>query len=104
MSVPNSSPRGYVRTPGVGRCTTLTCVTAPNTTRSHTRGHCLQVEAFGAHAGTRDCGAGQIKEVNVKDFMCHRNMTVHFGEHMNFICGPNGSGKSAILQARPSCH
>ena len=51
----------------------------------------------------RPNGAGQVKMVHVTNFMCHANMKVEFGPHVNFISGPNGSGKSAILQALQFC-
>lgn len=65
----------------------------------------VQVERFGASvtAHVRQSGAGQVKKVKVKNFMCHSHMTVDFNEHVNFISGPNGSGKSAILQALQYC-
>lgn len=31
--------------------------------------------------------------------MCHSNLEIEFGDHVNFITGQNGSGKSAILTA-----
>ena len=51
----------------------------------------------------RPNGAGQIKVVHVNNFMCHANMKVELGEHVNMITGPNGSGKSAVLQAMQFC-
>jgi hypothetical protein len=36
--------------------------------------------------------AGQILEVHLEDFMCHRKCTVKFDRHLNFITGRNGSG------------
>ncbi|WVO18160.1 hypothetical protein L204_105863 [Cryptococcus depauperatus] len=41
--------------------------------------------------------AGVIKSISLRDFMCHRHLTVNFGPRMNFVVGHNGSGKSAVL-------
>lgn len=41
--------------------------------------------------------AGVVKEITLVNFMCHENLTVTFGERINFVVGHNGSGKSAIL-------
>ncbi|CAO1633857.1 unnamed protein product [Sympodiomycopsis kandeliae] len=43
--------------------------------------------------------AGVIQEVILRDFMCHKYLTVTLRPQMNFIAGHNGSGKSAILTA-----
>ena len=37
--------------------------------------------------------AGQILQIEMKDFMCHRKFTVNLGRRLNFIVGKNGSGK-----------
>ncbi|GFQ93632.1 structural maintenance of chromosomes protein 6 [Trichonephila clavata] len=42
---------------------------------------------------------GLIESVSVQNFMCHENLSLSLGPHMNFIIGQNGSGKSAILTA-----
>ncbi|GFS49647.1 structural maintenance of chromosomes protein 6 [Trichonephila clavipes] len=42
---------------------------------------------------------GLIESVSVQNFMCHDNLSLSLGPHMNFIIGQNGSGKSAILTA-----
>jgi chromosome segregation ATPase len=47
--------------------------------------------------------AGQILEIEMKDFMCHRRFTVKLGRRLNFIVGKNGSGKSAIATALQLC-
>lgn len=36
--------------------------------------------------------AGQIIEMYLENFMCHRKFTMKFGKHVNFISGKNGSG------------
>lgn len=36
--------------------------------------------------------AGQIVEMYLENFMCHRKFTMKFGKHVNFISGKNGSG------------
>nr|XP_027198294.1 structural maintenance of chromosomes protein 6-like isoform X2 [Dermatophagoides pteronyssinus]XP_027198295.1 structural maintenance of chromosomes protein 6-like isoform X2 [Dermatophagoides pteronyssinus] len=40
---------------------------------------------------------GHIREIQLKNFMCHKNFRLEFGPRINFIVGQNGSGKSAIL-------
>ncbi|KAK9811990.1 hypothetical protein WJX73_006757 [Symbiochloris irregularis] len=47
--------------------------------------------------------AGQLKSLKVENFMCHENLEMTFGPHVNFISGQNGSGKSAVLQALQFC-
>ena len=37
--------------------------------------------------------AGQICQVYVENFMCHRKFTVGFTRHLNFVNGQNGSGE-----------
>lgn len=46
---------------------------------------------------------GQIKSVEMIDFMCHRHFIINFGKNLNFVNGANGSGKSAILTALQLC-
>lgn len=41
--------------------------------------------------------AGQIEYIRLENFMCHRNLEVHFTSGVNVVTGNNGSGKSAIL-------
>lgn len=36
---------------------------------------------------------GQIIEITVENFMCHRKLTVEFCSHVNFVTGQNGSGE-----------
>lgn len=43
--------------------------------------------------------SGKILAIKLKNFMCHRNLTVDFNQRTNLIVGRNGSGKSAILTA-----
>lgn len=47
--------------------------------------------------------AGIIHEVYVKNFMCHRKLSLKLCRNVNFIHGQNGSGKSAILTAIQVC-
>lgn len=46
---------------------------------------------------------GVIMEIQIRNFMCHKNVRVTFGPLINFITGANGSGKSAILTALQVC-
>lgn len=43
--------------------------------------------------------SGQIRSIELKNFMCHAHLKVDFGPNLNFIGGVNGSGKSAVLVA-----
>lgn len=43
--------------------------------------------------------SGKILSMRLKNFMCHRNLSVDFNRQTNLIVGKNGSGKSAILTA-----
>jgi chromosome segregation ATPase len=47
--------------------------------------------------------AGQIVEMYLQDFMCHRKFTMNFCKNVNFISGKNGSGKSSIVSALQVC-
>ncbi|CAI9092030.1 OLC1v1027166C1 [Oldenlandia corymbosa var. corymbosa] len=47
----------------------------------------------------RSIRAGIISKIKLQDFMCHSNLEIELGDHVNFITGQNGSGKSAILTA-----
>lgn len=40
--------------------------------------------------------AGQIVEMYLQDFMCHRKFTMNFCKNVNFISGKNGSGNEEI--------
>ncbi|CAI5473740.1 unnamed protein product, partial [Closterium sp. Yama58-4] len=42
-------------------------------------------------------GAGWIRCMDLRNFMCHEALHVDFIRHVNFITGSNGSGKSAVL-------
>jgi len=47
---------------------------------------------------------GQIKEVQMINFMCHKNFIIQFRPtHMQIITGANGSGKSAVANAICLC-
>lgn len=37
--------------------------------------------------------AGQIREIYMENFMCHRIFKIKLGRHLNFIYGKNGSGE-----------
>lgn len=43
--------------------------------------------------------SGKILKIQLKNFMCHRNMVVEFNKRANLLVGNNGSGKSAVLAA-----
>ncbi|BDA44494.1 Structural maintenance of chromosomes protein 6 [Coccomyxa sp. Obi] len=47
--------------------------------------------------------AGQVASVHAENFMSHKNFSIDFGPHLNFITGENGSGKSATLQCLQVC-
>lgn len=40
-----------------------------------------------------------LKELTLRNFRCHRSLTVKFGPGINGIVGENGAGKSSILEA-----
>eukprot|EP00924_Labyrinthula_sp_SR-Ha-C_P006711 snap_masked-scaffold_29-processed-gene-2.62-mRNA-1 protein AED:0.23 eAED:0.25 QI:0/-1/0/1/-1/1/1/0/1193 len=46
---------------------------------------------------------GKILSLNLKDFMCHKNLSISFGRKVNFVTGQNGSGKSAVLAGLQVC-
>ncbi|KAL4440366.1 hypothetical protein ABPG75_003367 [Micractinium tetrahymenae] len=48
-------------------------------------------------------GAGNLKRIEVTDFMCHHHLALELGPHVNLISGDNGSGKSALLVALQCC-
>lgn len=43
--------------------------------------------------------SGKILKMQLKNFMCHRNLIIDFNKRANLLVGNNGSGKSAILAA-----
>ncbi|EFN87370.1 Structural maintenance of chromosomes protein 6 [Harpegnathos saltator] len=43
--------------------------------------------------------AGRVKNIRLRNFMCHDALEIKLNENVNFIVGRNGSGKSAILTA-----
>ncbi|XP_058823192.1 structural maintenance of chromosomes protein 6-like [Topomyia yanbarensis] len=43
--------------------------------------------------------SGKILKMQLKNFMCHRNLVVEFNKRANLLVGNNGSGKSAVLAA-----
>jgi chromosome segregation ATPase len=49
------------------------------------------------------CETGQIANIYVENFMCHRKFSLNFGDNVNFVTGTNGSGKSAIVAAIQLC-
>lgn len=52
----------------------------------------------------RDYTIGQIKEVRMVNFMCHKNFEIKFHPlPMQIVTGANGSGKSAIANAICLC-
>ncbi|XP_064550310.1 structural maintenance of chromosomes protein 6 [Drosophila montana] len=42
---------------------------------------------------------GKIISIRLRNFMCHSNLYINFGPHINFLVGSNGSGKSAVITA-----
>ena len=56
------------------------------------------------HSGCRLKGfPGQLRRIEMVNFMCHRHMEIELSPHVTFISGQNGSGKSATLQALQCC-
>jgi chromosome segregation ATPase len=47
--------------------------------------------------------AGNIRRIELINFMCHRHLVVNFNDKLNFVVGSNGSGKSALLTAISLC-
>ncbi|XP_058455820.1 structural maintenance of chromosomes protein 6 [Malaya genurostris] len=43
--------------------------------------------------------SGKILKMQLKNFMCHKNLVVEFNKRANLLVGNNGSGKSAVLAA-----
>lgn len=41
----------------------------------------------------------KLKEIQLRQFRSHRDVTFEFGENLTMIIGPNGSGKTNILEA-----
>ena len=50
-----------------------------------------------------DKESGHIERIELRNFMCHRRLSIRFGSHVNFVIGRNGSGKSAVLTALIVC-
>jgi predicted ATPase len=47
---------------------------------------------------------GQIKQLHMLNFMCHKNFSIEFHPtHMQIVTGANGSGKSTIANAICLC-
>lgn len=40
-----------------------------------------------------------LQQLRIKNFQCHKNLTIDFDEHLTVITGPSDIGKSAILRA-----
>ena len=51
----------------------------------------------------KESAVGTVKEIYLENFMCHDQLKVEFGPHLNIITGRNGSGKSAILAGLQVC-
>ena len=51
----------------------------------------------------KDSAVGTVQEMYLENFMCHDQLRVAFGPHLNIITGRNGSGKSAILAGLQVC-
>lgn len=58
-------------------------------------------DSVSAHDPYRPCPI--ILSMKLLNFMCHENLALDFGPHINFIVGQNGSGKSAVLTALMVC-
>lgn len=50
-----------------------------------------------------DKSCGKIMKIELRDFMCHKNLHVSLGEKINFITGQNGTGKSVSCPRRGVC-
>ncbi|XP_055640392.1 structural maintenance of chromosomes protein 6 isoform X2 [Toxorhynchites rutilus septentrionalis] len=51
------------------------------------------------HDITHNIRSGKVLRIQLKNFMCHRNLVVDFNKSANLLVGNNGSGKSAVLAA-----
>jgi len=40
-----------------------------------------------------------LTSVKLKNFRCHKDISLNFSENLNYIVGGNGQGKTAILEA-----
>lgn len=58
-----------------------------------------RIERAIIHDIEQNIRSGKILKIQLKNFMCHRNMVVEFNKRANLLVGNNGSGKSAVLAA-----